>query len=429
MNKILFKTATGIATVAIVASSFATAAFASTDITISGNGANSDNTANVSTSNSTTVTQTNDANISNNVSVSTNTGGNKANSNTGGDVSVSTGNATSNVGLANTANSNIANVSGCNCNGDVSTTISGNGSKTDNTANVSVGSKTYVTQANEANVKNNVDVNLQTGNNEANKNTGGDVSIETGNAKANDITVQNAVNKNVASVGGGANGGGTLAVVIAGNGADSENEANVGVSSLTTVAQTNDANISNNVDVTAKTGKNKANSNTGGDVSIETGDALANVDVSNMANFNAADVSSCGCLVSGTVKIKDNGADSENTANVLLGSDSFVSQANEYDCSNHNYGLEIFGGYHRKSCNNVTVDSNTGDNKADKNTQGSISDPSIMTGDAGSDVMVGTTANSNVVGSAGADFGFPEFPVGSNGNSVSLLLMLLQFFS
>ncbi len=427
MNKILYKTATGIATVAIVASSFATAAFASVDVNITGNGASSDNTANVNVSSNTTVNQSNTANISNNVSVTSNTGGNKANSNTGGDVSVSTGNATSNVGVKNTANSNTADVSGCNCSGDVKATISGNGSKSDNDLNLGVSSKTWVKQDNTANVKNNVDVNLTTGNNEANKNTGGDVSIETGNAKAKNIKVTNAVNKNVASVGNGEKSGGSLAVVITGNGAESDNDANVNVGSTNTVFQNNKADISNDVYVTAKTGKNKANSNTGGDVSIETGDASADVAVSNLANFNAADVSSCGCLVSGTVKIKDNGAKSDNDANVGLKSETFVTQDNLFDCSGQGeWGWDWWN--KKQDCNEVTVDSNTGDNEADKNTKGHGSDPSIMTGDAGSDVVVGTSANTNVVGNAGADFGFP-LTSSSNGNSVSLLLLLLQFFS
>jgi hypothetical protein len=425
MNKILFKTATGIATAAIVVSSFATAALATVDVTISGNGADTNNTAKVETSNTTIVTQTNTANISNNVSVTSNTGGNKANSNTGGDVSVSTGNATSNVGISNTANSNAADVSGCNCSGDVNATISGNGANSKNDLKLETESKTWVTQNNTANVSNNVDAYLTTGKNEANKNTGGGVSIETGNAEANNITVHNAVNKNVASVGGGSNGGGTLAVVISGNGANSNNKAKVEAESETGVIQNNVADISNSVEVTAKTGKNKADSNTGGDVSIETGNAMANVDVSNLANFNAADVSSCGCLISGTVKVKDNGADTKNEAKVELGSASFVTQDNLFGCSEG----EWLNWSEKDGCNNVSVKSDTGNNKADKNTQGSSLDPSIMTGDAGSDVMVGTSANTNVVGNAGVDFGFPEFPSGSNGNSVSLLLMLLHFFS
>ena len=422
MNKLIVRAGAAVSTVALIASSFVGPVLA-TEVVISENGSNSDNTVNVAIDNSTTVDQDNYANITNDVNVSANTGKNDANDNTGGDVSITTGDATAGVGVSNTANSNTADVTGC-CPGDLDVTITGNGTYSDNDANVALKTTTTVDQDNTAYVKNSVDVDLDTGKNDANDNTGGDVSINTGNASADSIWVSNAVNKNVASVGSGANGGGSLAVVISENGSNSDNTANVAVSSAKTINQTNYAKISNDVDVDADTGKNDANDNTGGEVSIDTGDAKADVWVSNLANFNAADVDACGCILDLLVKIKDNGTYSDNDANVALKSSTLVDQDNTYECKK-GHGRWSW----HKSCNEVDVDLDTGKNDANDNTQGDDDpDPEINTGDASADVLVETTANANEVGAATFDFDFPELPeVG--GSSASLLLLLLALFS
>ena len=429
MHKLLYKAGTGLAAAAIIAQGFAGVALASLDVEISGNGANSDNTANVAVSTDTQVTQNNTANITNNVNVSADTGANDANKNTGGDVDITTGNATTTVGVSNTANSNVADVNGC-CPSDLNVKISGNGAKSDNDANVAVKNSTWVDQNNYAKIKNNVDVDSDTGKNDANGNTGGSVSITTGNSSS-DVAVSNTANKNVATVGNGS-GGGSLSVVISGNGYKSTNTANVAVASLTGVQQNNRAKITNDVDVDADTGKNDANHNTGGDVEILTGNADAEVDVSNLANFNFADVDSCGCILDGTVKIAGNGAKSDNDANVALASAKVIGQNNDYSCGyGHRGGNDVNSssenGHKSTPCNDVNVDLDTGKNDANGNTGDPGGDPSVTTGNAEADVVVETTANSNVVVDADFDFDFPEIDLG--GSSASLLFMLLAFFS
>jgi len=436
MNKLLIRVATGLSTAALVAYSFVGPALA-VDVEVSGNGANSNNTANVSVSNSTIVDQSNVANISNDVNVNADTGKNDANGNTGGNVSIDTGDATANVGVSNTANSNIANVDGC-CAGDVSVTIGGdkpNGANSTNVAKVGVSNTNWVDQFNRATVRNDVDVDADSGKNDANRNTGGDVSITTGGAGTGNtgVVIANAVNKNVASIGSGPNSG-SLAVVISGNGYKSKNTATVTVMAEEGVLQKNIANLSNDVDVDADTGKNDANANTGGDVTIDTGDAVANVDVSNLANFNAADVDSCGCILDGTVTIKNNGAESKNVANVSLTGLTYASQDNLYSCGHLplagliTSGVPNNGPQNQKPCNDVDVDLDTGKNDANRNTDSD--EPSVLTGDATADILVETTANSNVVGEVGSDWGFPELPDNSNGSSVSLVLLwLLAHFS
>ena len=411
MNKLLYKAATGIATASLLAQALTPLAFADTTVEISGNGADSDNTATVVQVNETGVFQENNAEIRNDVSVSTNSGGNDANNNTGGDVSIDTGNATSNTTISNTANANVADVSGC-CPGDIDVKISGNGFNSDNDAKVKVKSETLVVQENNASVANFVTAKLNTGKNDANNNTGGDVSIDTGNAEAN-VTLSTKVNKNVAKVGG--NNGGELNVEISGNGADSDNDAKVKVKSETGIFQLNNAEILNDVWVKANSGKNDANNNTGGDVSIDTGNAEVDVEVNNLANFNWADVDACGCILDLTVKIKNNGFNSDNDAKVILISKKLVTQENNFDCKET-----------RDACADVWVKSNTGKNDANNNTDGG--DPSIDTGNAGADVEVNNTANKNVVGSLGLDgIDLPDLdlPEGFSG----LLLLLIGLFS
>lgn len=404
MNKLTIRIATAATSAALVASSFATPLLAATTVEISGNGSNSDNNVAVEQTNQTVVSQNNTANISNNVNVKSNTGDNKAEDNTGGDVSIKTGDSDASVSVSNTANSNQASVSGC-CPAGTNVKISGNGSDSDNDATVETGNAVALTQNNNANIRNNVDVKSETGDNEAEDNTYGDVAIETGDADSS-VTIANMANSNWAAVTAGNNGGGLLGVEISGNGADSDNNVTVGLASEKAISQDNDARIHNSVEIDSNTGDNEAEDNTGGEVSIETGDADATVDVSNMANFNAASLEGCGCIDDLNVKVKGNGADSDNDATVKLASATVVAQDNNYS-----------------NCDDVNVELETGDNKAEDNTAQNEADPSIKTGDADAEIEVANDANYNVIGNA--NFDFPELP---SGNS-SLLLMLLAFFS
>lgn len=111
------KIAVGLAGGALLVSSLAPAAFANTDIRISGNGSRSDNRISVESDSRTSVRQSNDADIRNSVNISANTGGNRASSNTGGDVSIRTGDADARVRISNKANMNFVNIDCCNSNG------------------------------------------------------------------------------------------------------------------------------------------------------------------------------------------------------------------------------------------------------------------------------------------------------------------------
>lgn len=166
------------------------AAAAATNITISGNGAGSNNTANVTNNSNTTVNQTNNQTVTLNVSVKAHTGKNEANNNTGGDVEIITGeaNATSNITI--TGGNNTANVA-CACNTTNDTiNITDNGADTTNKSIVKNKKKAKYDQAGVQVVAGNVKVKAKTGKNKAKNNTTGNVTIDTNDATStSNVTV------------------------------------------------------------------------------------------------------------------------------------------------------------------------------------------------------------------------------------------------
>lgn len=371
------KLSTAIATGAVLLSSVAPA-FATT-VEVSGNGAYSESGAAVSTTSTTAVTQSNTANITNNVDSNASTGGNDASFNTGGNTTVNTGDATNNVEVSNAVNVNDATVTPCGgCAGqEVDVTISGNGAFSHNGADVDNTSTTALTQDNVANITNNVDADAKTGYNDAGFNTGGDTVIRTGDASVG-IVVDNMANANIARIGGGAGGAGGSSITISGNGAFSTNGVDLDNVSVIALEQDNEANITNNIDADAKTGGNDADFNTGGDVHIVTGKASTDVEVSNLVNFNAADVD-CGCVLDDLeLKIAGNGAFSFNGIDA---DDTHVLAAGQV---NDAY-----------LTNNVEDDAKTGYNDAGFNVGEVDSDPSVRTGDASSTTEVSNSGNVN----------------------------------
>ena len=416
------KIAAVVASGALLISSFATPALAGTTIEISGNSTYSDNTANVTTTNNTTVVQDNNANITNNVNVDADTGHNDANDNTGGDVTVKTGNVDTDVSVSNTVNSNSASVDCCPT-GDTSVLISGNGSNSDNDVNLGQTSTTNLFQDNNAKIYNNVKVDGDTGKNDANDNTGGSVTIETGDVDTK-VNISNAGNVNSAQVGNGTGGGGSVSAWIIGNATHSDNTINLGLSNSTLLSQSNNAYIKNHVDVDADTGKNDANDNTGGDVMIDTGNVDVEVGVDNMVNFNVADVD-CVCLLSDLLaKIAGNGSNSDNDINAKLDESLSVFQDN---CGKDQH--ELNWGHHKKCAlnNDVDVDGDTGKNDAEDNTGDPDGDPSVETGDVDAMVDLKNSGNVNVLGDSG-DLELPDFDLGFDLSlhlDLSDLLMLL----
>ncbi len=411
MTNLQKKIATFIASGALLVNT-ALPVLAGTTIEISGNGTDSDNDATISFGQSTTVVQSNTADVYNQVDAEADTGDNSANDNTGGEVSVETGDADVDVKVSNTLNSNTAEV-GCCASGDVDVLISGNGSDSYNTVDLEMGSETEVYQQNYADVTNKVEAEAETGENEAEDNTGGSVSITTGDAKVG-VDLSTTANANSATV-GGEGAGGSLSAWITGNGTESDNDINLGLGSLVLLVQENVADVFNKVEAEAETGENDADDNTGGDVDIETGDADVDVEVDNMVNFNWADLD-CGCLLEDLwVKIGGNGSDSDNTIDAELGQETLAFQGN---CAEGEgpWGLTENHGQECELENKIDAEAETGENEAEDNTGQPDGDPGITSGDAGTEVDIENSGNVNVLGDG--SFELPEldfeFDFGAN---------------
>jgi hypothetical protein len=407
MKKVI---AVAFASAALMANVVAPAFAASTTLEITGNGADSSNAANVSVAQNTVVSQTNTANITNDVNATANTGNNDANRNTGGHVSVDTGDAKTLVGVSNTANTNAADVTNCNCGTDAKVLISGNGAGSDNAATLGLASNTIVAQSNNADITNRVDADASTGYNRANRNTGGSVEVTTGKALTN-VEIMNNANANWAKVGGNGQNNGSVSLMILGNGADSDNSIALGLSNDVLLQQYNAADIFNNVNADASTGYNRANRNTGGSTSVDTGNAHAGVVIDNAANFNAATVD-CDCVTDVTAKVAGNGTDTESTIGATLSSGLNVFQDNSCSANEWSFAWR----WNDPNCieNHLNADADTGANKGNRNTGNPGVDPSITTGNAETLVASDTTGNANIFGDA------PHAPTMGTWNGVNL---------
>lgn len=400
------KIATSLATLAMMLNMSVvpmTAYASSTELVISGNGADSSNTSSVTSQSNTAVTQTNNTNITNNVNANSSTGNNSSSENTGGNATVGTGASSTVVGVTNVANSNTAVVEDCNCAVDANISITGNGSDSENNAELNLNSghnvTTQVNQQNSGSIENKVNANSESGYNTANKNTGGSVQVTTGNSST-EVGVSTTANSNWASVGVGSQGNGEVSLWITGNGDDSENDIELDLDHDVLLNQQNSAYVENDVDAYSSTGDNRANRNTGGAVSVGTGDAHTEVVVDNAANFNAAAID-CDCLTDISATIDDNGADSENSIKAYLSDDLNVFQDNSCEDNILTFGWDGWYGHHNCGIDNdLDADSTSGSNVADKNVgdDEDSSEMGVTTGDAETLVGVENTGNSNSYG-------------------------------
>jgi hypothetical protein len=272
-------------------------------VNVSGNGADSKNDAKLNLSNTTQVAQSNDGNINNKVNADSTTGDNYASKNTGGSVSISTGDALTHVDLTTHANSNAALVGG-NGNGgsEVSLMIAGNGADSKNSIWLALDKETVLQQYNSSSVNNYVDATSSTGENKADKNTGGSTSIDTGNAYTG-VAVDNAANFNWANI--DCDCLTSVNAKVAGNGTDTKNKISADLTDNQNVFQDNSCGndfwtfgwdgwgkkcgIDNHLNADSATGVNSLKDNTGNpgvDPEVMTGDAQTLVGASNAGNSN-----------------------------------------------------------------------------------------------------------------------------------------------
>jgi len=168
------------------------------------------------------------------------------------------------------------------------------------------------------------------------------------------------------------------AVIIDGNGANSNNVVTVSNSTGTKVVQSNSSEIGTSVDSSASTGGNTASGNTGGDNTIVTGNASSTVNVTVGGSSNTATVTpTCGCDTTTTVAISGNGKNSNN--GVVLTSNNWFKVIQK------NWSSVI---------TQITSLSKTGHNKSNSNVGGSNT---IITGGASSHVTVNVTGSTNTL--------------------------------
>lgn len=188
MRKFAYKLATGAATAALLAGALAPSVFAA-DLEITDNGADSDNAINITDVSVCNVEQRNTTLVGAIVGASASTGGNQANGNTGGNVSVASGNATANASLTVTGGNNTA-VNPCCCDQcedtDSTAVISDNGRRSRNRINRTGVKVSNVEQRTFTGVEGFVGARARTGWNRANGNTGGGTTtVMSGRARSN----------------------------------------------------------------------------------------------------------------------------------------------------------------------------------------------------------------------------------------------------
>ncbi len=388
-----------VATSAVLLNIAAPIAFASTTITISGNGEQSNNSTAVTQANTTTVQQSNTATVNNTVNANAESGDNSASGNTGGNVLVKSGASTVDSTVTNALNSNAAQVN-CNCGtGSTDLSVTGNGEKSDNELALTQEHTNTLAQQNSANVNNDVNAKANSGDNSAVSNTGGHTTVISGDASTTS-DVKTTANANVAMIGGAGEGAnGMVSASIDKNGENSDNSVALTLANTNSIWQINNATVDNDVTAKAESGDNNANGNTGGNVGVGSGDATVNSMIDNTVNFNSADLN-CGCVTDLAADVTGNGENSDNSLGATLSSDNGVFQGGEGKGNNANLD------------NTVTPKADSGDNSAVSNTGGTLGgDPMVISGDAGSTSSVNNSGNVNTFGSpltlpGGFDFNF-----------------------
>lgn len=258
------------------------------ELSITGNGAGSNNDINIQVASETEVAQENNVAVENTLEVEADTGSNEASDNLGGDTGIATGDITTSAVAENSANQSVAS-SEC-CQEEVNAAISKNAAGSDNSIEISQSSTTDIIVTQNADITNSVTLDANTGRNDANDNSGGDVEIITGDIKGQATMVNAPVNSSNIQVAAGSPGG---SAKIIENGANSVNEINVDLDSDVNVFTSFSANLDNIVIWEANTGGNTANDNLGGSVTIKTGDIDLQTFIENFANMGVVDINCC----------------------------------------------------------------------------------------------------------------------------------------
>jgi len=351
---------TVLVSVSMLCSSFLPA-FAQMNVEVTGNGAGSTNDVTDSTTNNTTVFQTNTATVSNKLKITSSTGGNQIKGTTGGNAQVETGNANISASVTNTVNTNQAVVDTCNCDQSVDALVTGNGAESQNTINHTQNNTASVVQDGVAEVTNELKLNADTGTNEIKGLTGGTAKIETGNVTIAPVEVINTVNTNVAILGAADPDSSAphMGLTVANNGADSTNTIGVNTNHIADFFQSGTSTLLNDLEIKGNSGANEVDSNTmapdsDGVISISTGAVNMDAYVDSATGFNIAS-DDCGCIQDTTATIDGNGTEALSDVALNVVTSSLATQ------DNHDQ-FDTVGG----------MDCGTGTNEAEGNTNGGV---------------------------------------------------------
>lgn len=187
MNKMMLKLGAGTVSAALFMTLFSSSAFASTSLSVEGNGAGSDNSIVAKQKCTTELTQKSNTNVNFKVNAKSNTGSNSISNTTGdGDVNIDTGEATTTVGLVVTGGDNAATTPECCCadeDNDLTVDVKDNGAGTTNEVVTKKKSKLVTEQKSKTKVKAKVRGKAKTGNNSVVNTTGdGSVEVKTGDS-------------------------------------------------------------------------------------------------------------------------------------------------------------------------------------------------------------------------------------------------------
>ena len=199
---LLKRMSAGIASASLIATLLAPAAFAETTVTVEGNGADSHNVVELTTSNTTTVDVTTETKVKNDVKTTANSGHNKASGNTGdGDVTVGSGDATATTTITTLVGGTSVTVDGtCGCEGDTAVSLKGNGVDSYSKVKLNNTNAKLVGVAQVTKVKSKVKTKAKSGKNSAKNNTGvGNTDVSSGDATS-DTTIDTVVEPTTVTV-------------------------------------------------------------------------------------------------------------------------------------------------------------------------------------------------------------------------------------
>ncbi len=244
------------------------------EFVISGNGAGSDSEITTTLQTTTSIEQTNNGAVTNNVDTNANTGGNEI-KDSSGESTITTGDINSSVQTQTSLNSSIIENDCCEEN-YLKLTIENNGNGSLNEINIESSDNSRLTINQTANINNNIEGASNTGENKIFNNVG-NAQIETGSIKASSVTKTGPVNTEKISGGLQVQ---ALSANISNNGENSKNIITSLIDDLAQININNVANINNKSYWDLNTGNNQINGNVG-DTKIKTGGIFFNTLINN----------------------------------------------------------------------------------------------------------------------------------------------------